>query len=339
MLARRLAERGAFAAFYRVDDCHLHIQAADAQTLRQIDELVSGWRFARAVATSPLRADYAIRIKRGLPPSVPPQLRAFAVPYGWCHTDEERFYFSIGGSLLIIHTLAARASEIWLNEIAAATSAPTLSQLFSYAIQAALRRCGLYEFHAAGLMPPARDGGALIVGHSGSGKSTISLRLALSGWRYLSDDTLLLKQTDGGVEAQGFRRAFLVAGSALAACRSERLQTALRGAVAPEPDKWLIEPETLFPAQFVAACSPRALFFSALSHKARSQVNELSPRAALTRLIELRPWACADTPVGRGHIETLARLAKQAASYSLLAGFDLLHEPELAAEIISTRMR
>ena len=339
MLARLQADQAACEAIYELDGCRLRIQTSDAQTLCQLDKLVAGWQFAHAPAAPPLRTDYAIKIKRGLPVPALPQLRAFAVRYGLCRTEGERFYFSIGESLLIVHTLAARTSEIWLSEAASANHGTTLLHLFCYAIQAALRRCGFYEFHAAGLALPPRDAGALIVGHSGSGKSTISLRLALSGWRYLSDDTLLLKQSDGDVVAQGFRRAFLVADSALAACRSERLQGALRGAVAPEPGKWLLEPERAFPAQFVASCLPRALFFPTLSYQARSQVNELSPHAALTRLIEMCPWACADTPVARGYIETLARLAKQAASYTLQAGLDLLHEPELAAEIISHRMR
>jgi hypothetical protein len=66
-----------------------------------------------------------------------------------------------------------------------------------------------YEFvHGAAI---GRDGaGILLAGPSGVGKSTLSLRLALSGWDFLSDDFFLV---DGLIAASVYQRAKLNADS------------------------------------------------------------------------------------------------------------------------------
>src|SRR5262249_16022590 len=61
-----------------------------------------------------------------------------------------------------------------------------------------LRPLGFYSIHGAGLAAP--DGrGILVIGPSSSGKSTLTLGLIRHGWRYLSDDALLLRPTPEGL--------------------------------------------------------------------------------------------------------------------------------------------
>ncbi len=71
-----------------------------------------------------------------------------------------------------------------------------------------LRPLGIYNLHAAGLA--SRDGGGiLLVGASGSGKSTLAIGLIRQGWRYLSDDAVLLRQGSQGVGSPGLPQEFL----------------------------------------------------------------------------------------------------------------------------------
>ena len=59
-----------------------------------------------------------------------------------------------------------------------------------------LRTAGLFGIHAGAV---ERDGrGLLLVGRSGSGKSTTTLALALSGWGFLGDDTCYLDGRSSG---------------------------------------------------------------------------------------------------------------------------------------------
>src|SRR5258705_8620687 len=89
-------------------------------------------------------------------------------------------------------------------------SDPALAKATSFAICAALRRYGLFELHSAAVASPGAQTGVMIIGPSGSGKSTLTLQLAAAGWRYLSDDELLLSLSENEVKARSFRRPFAI---------------------------------------------------------------------------------------------------------------------------------
>ena len=59
-----------------------------------------------------------------------------------------------------------------------------------------LKECGLFPLHAAGLVKEGRS--CLFLGRSGSGKSTLTLHLVKNGYGLLSDDTVFLREKDGG---------------------------------------------------------------------------------------------------------------------------------------------
>jgi serine kinase of HPr protein (carbohydrate metabolism regulator) len=64
----------------------------------------------------------------------------------------------------------------------------------------------LYGLHAGAVERAGTS--LLIVGNSGCGKTTTAVVLVRSGWRYLSDDAVLLCAQDGAVEALAFSRGF-----------------------------------------------------------------------------------------------------------------------------------
>ena len=56
------------------------------------------------------------------------------------------------------------------------------------------RRPCLLALHAAAVTGPSSGGAVLIPGAPGAGKSTLTAALVAAGWRYLSDDTVLLEK-------------------------------------------------------------------------------------------------------------------------------------------------
>ena len=99
---------------------------------------------------------------------------------------------------------------------------------------------------------PAKDGeGVLLVGPSGSGKSTLAIGLIRAGWRYLSDDAVLLRHGSQGVEALACRRSFYID-----AARSADYSDLSLGEEAPDSNggrRRRIGIDEAYPEQYVAS--------------------------------------------------------------------------------------
>jgi energy-coupling factor transporter ATP-binding protein EcfA2 len=207
----------------------------------------------------------------------------------------------------------------------------------SYATQAALRRCGLFPLHAAGLREPAGEKGLLIIGESGSGKSTLAVQLAAAGWRYLSDDSIALTadNTDGLVAAHGLRRRFAVTDRSLTACGMSPLSEAVEEHMPSDETKRYIDPVKAFPGQLASSCRPRVLLFPTIANQSESTVERISRSAAMIHLATFSPWACYDASTSREHLRVLAGLIQQTHAYMLQAGRDLIEQPGRAASLLN----
>jgi len=219
-------------------------------------------------------------------------------------------------------------------------SSTAFARLLFYATQAALRQCGLYELHAAAVVPPAHDGGArsagiLIIGESGIGKTTLAMRLSAAGWSNVADDLVLIRDGPPASEAFAFRRVFAASEKTLEACPPPGLEEATREPNAFEPSKRRLDPEVLFPGRFAASCIPRVLMFPVMTGRERTEIRPMAAADALTRLLKMCPWASYDAAVARPHLNALASLARQCDSYGLLAGTDLLHDAGAAPALFA----
>jgi len=204
-----------------------------------------------------------------------------------------------------------------------------LARTLSFAVCAGLRRHGIFELHSAGLVEPASEAGVVISGPSGSGKSTLTTQLAASGWKYLSDDELLLTVEQDTVVARGFRTFFALSAEAMAA-------TGVVFGVAISRDvKTCFEPVEVFGQKAAISAIPRALFFTSISGKIDTQVVELSQTETMSRLLRACPWATYDREIARENLKVLSHLARQSTGFDLVAGRDLL-KPGYAGELLQT---
>jgi hypothetical protein len=312
---------------YTVAGQSVTFACADGATVEKVTRLIAGWHFA-ARPDDPASA-FILQLSRGAAPATPRRPADFAVHHGQCFSDGDSWDLSTGDSWMRVHPFAMRRVDVWIGDETAQSSI-AFARLLFYATQTALRRCGLFELHAAGMMDPARADGVLIVGASGSGKTTLAMRLTAAGWSNIADDLVLIREDIPSAEAFAFRRVFAATETTLEACPTPGIEEATRESNEFEPFKRRLDPEVLFPGRFVSSCTPRALVFPVITGEAQTETRPIKAPDALTRLLKMCPWASYDTAVARPHLSALARLARQCASYELLAGTDLLYDAQAA---------
>lgn len=206
------------------------------------------------------------------------------------------------------------------------------SRFWAFGLLKLLRPLGLYILHAAGVVAP--DGTALlIVGESGCGKSTSTLGLIRQGWRYLSDDAVLLRLRQRGVEALALRKRLCV--DAEAAPRFADLPLGEEVSVGSGRRKRRVLIGEAAPGRRVSGCRPRVLLFPRIAERSRSALRPLDRLEGLERLLAQSGPQLFDRPTMARQLECLKTLLQQTASYELAAGRDLHRRPEKLADLLS----
>ncbi|HEY3581422.1 MAG TPA: hypothetical protein VGK82_12790 [Pyrinomonadaceae bacterium] len=293
------------------------MQCFDRHLAARIERLFGGWQLT-PVASCDLNPDIEISFSSADSlPVIPRGLSEFEVAAGGrCYVDTDELYLQFNNSLLLLEHKNPVCVSVFIREV----NDVELGRVTSFAVCAAMRRFGLFELHAAGVVVPNTRDGVLIVGPSGSGKSTLTLELVKSGWGYLSDDELLLNVAGEEVEARGFRSFFA-------------LSPASGATVGPSRFKTSFEPASIFAVPAVSCVAPRSVLFTSISGLNETQISALDQSETMTRLIRACPWATYDTAVAGPYLQLLSRLAHQARGFDLQAGTDLL-EPDRASHII-----
>lgn len=318
---------------YTVAGQSVTFASSDAETAEKVTRLVAGWHFA-SVADEPV-STFTIQLSKDAASAIPRGPADFAVHNGQCFSDGDSWFLSTSDSWMRVHPLAMRRVDVWIGAETERSSI-AFARLLFYATQAALRQCGLFELHTAAVLDPSTESGVLIVGASGSGKTTLAMRLTAGGWSNVADDLVLIRENASSAEAFAFRRVFAATETTLDAIPTPGIEEATREANEFEPLKRRLDPEVLFPGRFASSCTPRALVFPVITGEARTETRAIAAPDALTRLLKMCPWASYDTAVARPHLSALARLARQCASYVLLAGTDLLYDAQAAPRLFAT---
>ena len=328
--------RPAFAETYAVAGRFICVECRDADSARLFRRHFEGWHVTPLPDAGGSVCDVTIAAAYGAEPPAPPRgFDAFETAGGGlCHTDGRTYFFESDGSAVRVAADRRRRVEVWVGASRASREPAALARLVFNASMTAMRRCGLFELHGAGLVEPLTGAGFLFVGPSGSGKSTLATQLASAGWKYLSDDSLLLYVHGGQVEATALRRAFAVTEPTIAAGVLRGFEGLLTRPAAFDPLKRRFEPGAVFPERFAESCAPHFLFFPTITREPSSRARPLSQAETMGRLIRMCPWACYDRPAANAHLAVLALLARQAAGFELRAGRDLLGDAEYTSDLM-----
>ena len=250
---------------------------------------------------------------------------------GFCGFElGDDFYLTDGSSLF--HLRPAKC-EGYARLAVSFFAKPILAQanFWCFGLLKLLRPLGIYSLHAAGLA--TRDGsGVLLVGASGSGKSTLAIGLIREGWKYLSDDAVLLSIRSASCPRYGLRRSFYID-----AVRSSDYADLPLGEEAPDSNggqRRRVGIDEAYPERYVARCVPRILIFPQIKSQYQSTVTPMDTVRALKILLAQSAPQLFDRSTMASHLELLKRLLQQTEKYELEAGTDLYHEPAKLVDLL-----
>jgi hypothetical protein len=311
------------------------IESLDSLAARTFDDFLKDFGLAAFPACPEQKLDCTIEISTNSPPALPGGLRSFDVPGGLCYTDGLQYFLDLERGRIEIAPSERRVTA-WFTG-----NTPEYKSLIPYTFLsstfvAALRRSSLYVLHAAGVVEPASGAGVILMGVSGSGKSSLAIRLVRSGWRYLSDDSIVLSDSEGQVKMHPLRRFFALSDSALEHCRLPVNEGYLERLPLHGTSKRSLDLQSIFPRTFTESCAPKVICFPRITYQRSSHVERLEPSQAMSFLIRHCPWSGYDNVAAPHFLQTLSRLTSQASSYILHAGHDLLDDPDQAAVLLAS---
>lgn len=252
------------------------------------------------------------------------------------YRKDRRFLLAGPNSRLDVHLERGSAAAYFhADRLDAAAPEEAIQRIYyplTFGLTILLREHGLFGLHAGAI---ERDGrGVLLAASSDSGKTTATLALVRQGWRYVSDDALLLRQRGDRVEALSFRRDFALDEEALDHFPE------LRGVTWPrspsDPSKLRVDVEVVRPGAFVSACTPTALILPNLTGDRESRLVEVDRLGAFEHLMAQSALNAAPVPDRIGaQMNLLAALIQQVRIFRLDAGRDVLEDPEAFSRRVS----
>lgn len=255
-----------------------------------------------------------------LPPAPRQLLAGFGASAIW--QGDNDFQFTCGDTVI---TLAAGQAVGYLADDFWAYPVVEQRDFWQRVFFLLVRRLDCYFLHANALVAPdGTDAGVLFVGDCGSGKTTLTLGLLAAGWRYVTDDSVLL-QLDGagGVCAHAVRRGF--ACTAQTATQWPWLAPLFASGIALSRHKRLLDVDPLYPAHFLPWCRPRYLCFPRITDASHSQLTPLTPIQTFTTLLGQPRTGILVDPANAGVLLTLFKsLVHQTQGYQLALGQDVL---------------
>ncbi len=193
-----------------------------------------------------------------------------------------------------------------------------------------LQRRGLFAIHGAALA--TKDGRAVvIVGPSDSGKSTLSLNIAMAGWDYLSDDSILLWDNGSRIEVRPFRRHFGVDPDAAGLFPQIK---AAASQMLTDPDKWQLDTGLLFEGKLVESADPQVIIFPTVVDADTSEFVRIPQIDAITHLMTQGTFIEAGRQIATRQMNLFAKLVSQCGNYRLKSGRDIKKNPQLVNNLM-----
>ncbi|HEU4561608.1 MAG TPA: hypothetical protein VFS20_27530 [Longimicrobium sp.] len=182
-----------------------------------------------------------------------------------------------------------------------------------------LGRLGRALVHAAAVVAP--DGGAwLLAGDTHAGKSTTCVSLITAGWRFVSDDHVVLFRGAGGeLAVEGWPRRFHL---------DQGWEHGRPGMARGE-----IDPHQRWPGQWLRSAPLAGLLFPRVEAGLPTELSPIPGAEALTALLRQSPWLLGDR-ARAPEILAFLRSTCERPTYALRLGLDTYRDTERLVQVL-----
>jgi hypothetical protein len=203
-----------------------------------------------------------------------------------------------------------------------------------FALLLALRSRRVYHLHAAAVVSPDKKL-YLICGEQRSGKTTLTTALGLSGWKPVSDDSLLISGRQARAQLTALRKSFHLSSKAPSMWKElAGMETQPRDA----------DRSSAAGLEFFGTVKLAESLFERIDHLILPQITQedysrlepVSVSEAVLRLAEQSIFFPIWPAQTREQMNLITQLAAGASCHRLLAGKDLLADPRRAARMLTT---
>jgi hypothetical protein len=263
---------------------------------------------------------YDLTIRRD-PPAVPVNaVKTLKAADITCYRNDTDSYFALdNGSIIHYNPVLRRAVGFIKKE--SLTDLAGLFSLIGAPISENLKYNSLYSFHSAALL--SNGVGYLFSGDSGSGKTTSTLSLISAGFKYVSDDVVLLEEVNGEIIAHSLAKTLNVdrdlAGRFPDFVKKENLPT-------DTGVKMSLDITQLIPDSFIPYLRPDVIIFVKKNLDGNSRILPLSQAEVYSKLLKQTVLA-TNKEVSRNQLQAYGKLVRQVRGFELLNGRDIYEHP------------
>jgi hypothetical protein len=263
------------------------------------------------------------------PPTIPADaVRAFKAPDVSCYISGKSIYYtSEDGSVMHLDPVSRKVKGYLREKVLDNTR--ILYSLVGAPFSEILKYNSLYSLHSSALY---RNGvGYLFSGDSGSGKTTTALGLVAHGFKYASDDVVLLEEVKGEIIAHSLTSTFNVD-----RMLGERFPGIVKEENLPvkEGAKVTVSIERIVPDSFIPHLRPDVMVFLKINSGGKSRINPLSQFEVFNRLLK-QTLLAADKEVSQNQIQTIGKLVRQVRGFELLRGKDIYEDPACLVSLMA----
>lgn len=176
----------------------------------------------------------------------------------------------------------------------------------------------VFPLHAASLNVDGK--GCLFISEGGQGKSTMTLGLVKQGWKYQSDDSLLLRTNGPAVETLSWRTKLFLRPDSMDIFPEFKPFLLISRIIGDR--KQYLDMESLFPSQILRTSQPRVLFFPRITDDPTSVVSPMPKSEAFYHLIRQSNPVFVNRMMITRQLVLLSILIKQTSHYYVRLGKD-----------------
>ncbi|MGH7801230.1 MAG: hypothetical protein ACREOW_11500 [Thermodesulfobacteriota bacterium] len=317
---------------YSVDNINIRVQYEDVQIADHVTDLLKALGFRngkRAVSKPKIKVKFTSANNQKIKNfSKLTSLHSFGVLEFF--QDNDYLYVTDGNSFLGVK-LRTNTGLVIIHESFWQKPLFLKASLLIIGFILLLWQYDFHELHAAGLAEEGK--GLLIVGPTGSGKSSLTLSLVQAGWNYLTDDMLIFRHTNSAVEAFPLRRYFKI-DKAIGA-KYPKLKPQLDNPLEQLENEAYIYIDEIYDNQLTQKCVPRLIIFPKITHKETSFIEPIKRSDAFINLFQTNCYGMFfDKHIARRRIDVIKELVYQADCYQMSVGLDLYENPEKIIEFL-----